>query len=105
MIDLIYALFTLYYLNNLKIYSNGLANKLGYNVTDGNVTSIVNTVSSYYKAGHISPSKNDDIDKYLYNYLVLSVINILSAFFAFAIRESSRNWMMDVGFFILVLRD
>ncbi len=103
MIDLIYALFTLYYLNNLKIYSNGLANKLGYNVTDGNVTSVVNTVSNLYNAGHISPSKNDDIDKYLYNYLVLSVINMFSAFFAFAIRESFRDWLMDIGFFILVL--
>lgn len=99
---MIYSLITLYYLNNLKIYKNGLATKLGLNETHPTVLNITNVLKAAYEQAQDNPEDYDNIDKYLFNYLLFGLISIVCSFFGFAIRDSFRDWQYDIGFMIIV---
>jgi hypothetical protein len=99
---LIYALITLYYLNNIKIYSNGLATKLNTTEKDPIVINITTTLKAAYELGQNSPALSDNIDKYLFNYLLFGLISIVCSFFGFAIRDTFKDWRYDLGFLIIV---
>ena len=100
---MIYALITLYYLNNIKIYANGLATLLGKNITDPAVTNVTTALNTIYMTSVNNPSQVDSINKYLYNYLLLGLISITCSFFGFAVRDTFKVWQMDLTFLIIVL--
>ena len=102
LLELIYALITLYYLNNVKIYRNGLATLLSTNVNDTQVINITKTLTDLYEKGQNSPQSYDNIDKYLFNYLFFGLLSIICAFFGFAIRGTFKDWRYDIGFLIVV---
>ena len=79
---------------------------MGLNVTDTNVTYIVSNLSQLYSQSQSAGSTdNQNINKFLYNYFVLSLISIACSFLGFAIRDTFREWQLDIFLFILVFSD
>ena len=90
---------TLYYLNNDKIYRKHLINGDYIPINNMTIDEYVSDLIENYDSYKDTP---DNLEKYVYNYLILGLISLISSFFGFAIRDTFNDWKIDICFFTIV---